>query len=97
MRYVRDYPYLCWEQRLTKALMAANYVKLRGYLSADLEWPEAKSLPQTFLDDASSFQAPNAAWRSGLRTMRAVSPYLSAATALAFSRLRAAATACRKM
>jgi uncharacterized protein YfaS (alpha-2-macroglobulin family) len=36
-RYVRDYPYLCWEQRLTKALMAANYRKLRSYLAADLD------------------------------------------------------------
>ena len=90
MRYVRDYPYLCWEQRLTKALMAANYLKLRGYLAADLEWPEAKSLPQTFLDDASSFQAPNGGMAFWTPDDARVSPYLSAATALAFNRLRAA-------
>jgi uncharacterized protein YfaS (alpha-2-macroglobulin family) len=90
MRYVRDYPYLCWEQRLTKALMAANYLKLRGYLAADLEWPEAKSLPQTFLDDASSFQAPNGGMAFWTPEDARVSPYLSAATALAFNRLRGA-------
>jgi uncharacterized protein YfaS (alpha-2-macroglobulin family) len=90
MRYVRDYPYLCWEQRMTKALMAANYLKLRGYLAADLEWPEAKSLPQTFLDDASSFQAPNGGMAFWTPDDARVSPYLSAATALAFNRLRAA-------
>ncbi len=89
MRYVRDYPYLCWEQRLTKALMAANYLKLRGYLAADLEWPEAKSLPQTFLDDASSFQAPNGGMAFWTPEDARVSPYLSAATALAFNQLRA--------
>ena len=90
MRYVRDYPYLCWEQRLTKALMAANYLKLRGYLAADLDWPEAKSLPQTLLDDASSFQAPNGGMAFWTPDDARVSPYLSAATALAFNHLRAA-------
>jgi alpha-2-macroglobulin len=90
MRYVRDYPYLCWEQRLTKALMAANYLKLRGYLAADLEWPEAKSLPQTLLDDALSFQAPNGGMGFWTPDNARVSPYLSAATALAFNHLRAA-------
>ena len=90
MRYVRDYPYLCWEQRLTKALMAANYLTLRGYLAADLEWPEAKTLPQTFLDDASSFQAPNGGMAFWTPEDARVSPYLSAATAVAFNRLRAA-------
>jgi uncharacterized protein YfaS (alpha-2-macroglobulin family) len=89
-RYVRDYPYLCWEQRLTKALMAANYVKLRSYLAADLDWPEAKSLPQALLDEASSFQAPNGGMGFWTTDDARVSPYLSAATALAFNRLRAA-------
>ncbi|MGO9932513.1 MAG: alpha-2-macroglobulin family protein [Steroidobacteraceae bacterium] len=90
VRYVRDYPYLCWEQRLTKALMAANYLKLRGYLAADLEWPEAKALPQTLLDDAASFQAPNGGMGFWTPDNARVSPYLSAATALAFNHLRAA-------
>jgi uncharacterized protein YfaS (alpha-2-macroglobulin family) len=90
MRYVRDYPYLCWEQRLTKALMAANYLKLRGYLAADLTWPEAQTLPQTLLDDAASFQAPNGGMGFWTADDVRVSPYLSAATALAFNQLRAA-------
>jgi uncharacterized protein YfaS (alpha-2-macroglobulin family) len=90
MRYVRDYPYLCWEQRLTKALMAANYLQLRGYLAADLQWPEAKTLPQTLLDDAASFQAPNGGMAFWTPDDARVSPYLSAATALAFNHLRAA-------
>jgi alpha-2-macroglobulin len=89
-RYVRDYPYLCWEQRLTKALMAASYGQLREYLSADLEWPAAKSLPQTMLDDAANFQAPNGGMAFWAPDDARVSPYLSAATALAFNRLRAA-------
>ena len=90
MRYIRDYPYLCWEQRLTKALMAAHYLKLRGYLAGDLDWPEAKTLSQAMLDDASSFQAPNGGMAFWTPDDARVSPYLSAATALAFNRLRAA-------
>ena len=90
MSYVRDYPYLCWEQRLTKALMAASFTQLRGYLAADLDWPEAKSLPQTMLNDAATFQAPNGGMGFWTSDESRVSPYLSAATALAFNRLSAA-------
>lgn len=90
LRYVRDYPYLCWEQRLTKALLASNYLKLRDYLAADLKWPEANALPQGMLDEASSFQAPNGGMAFWVGEDARVSPYLSAATALAFNRLTAA-------
>ena len=89
-RYVRDYPYLCWEQRLTKALMAANFIALRPYLAADLDWPQAATLPQTLLDDAASFQAPNGGMGFWIGADDYASPYLSAATALAFNRLRGA-------
>jgi len=89
-RYVKDYPYLCWEQRLTKALLAANSVRLHEYLGADLHWPEAGTLPQAMLDDAASFQAPNGGMGFWTPQDDRVSPYLSAATALAFNRLRAA-------
>jgi len=88
MRYVRDYPYLCWEQRLTKALMAANYTQLQAYLGSDISWPEARTLPQTFLNDASMFQAPNGGMDFWTSDDSRVSPYLSAATALGFNRLR---------
>jgi alpha-2-macroglobulin len=89
-RYVRDYPYLCWEQRLTKALLAASYLQLRGYLAPDLNWAEAERLPQAMLDAAASFQAPNGGMDFWTPQDERVSPYLSAATALAFNRLRAA-------
>src|SRR3970282_2225782 len=45
-RYLRDYPYYCWEQRLTKGVMASHYTRLRDYLPPDLEWPGAALLPQ---------------------------------------------------
>ncbi len=58
-RYVQEYPFDCWEQRLTQALLAAEFVNLRGYLPADLKWPDAATRPQPVLDDAASFQAPS--------------------------------------
>ena len=89
-RYIRDYPYLCWEQRLSKALMAANYLALRGRLDGDLEWPAAGTLPQQLLDDAAGFQAPSGGMGFWSPDDARVSPYLSAATALTFNHLRAA-------
>jgi alpha-2-macroglobulin len=87
LKYVRDYEYDCWEQRLTRALMASDYLQLRDYFSADMKWPEAQTLPQSVLDDAASYQAPEGGMGFWLAQDERVSPYLSAATALAFNRL----------
>jgi uncharacterized protein YfaS (alpha-2-macroglobulin family) len=86
-RYVREYPYDCWEQRLTRAVMASDYLQLRGYLSADVKWPEAEALPQSVIDDAASYQAPSGGMSFWVGEDERVSPYLSAATALGFNRL----------
>jgi alpha-2-macroglobulin len=89
-RYMRDYPYACWEQVLSKGVMAAHYGSLRAHVPAGFEWTDSDALPQQTLDRAASFQAPN----GGMAYYRAqdeyVSPYLSAYTALAFNWLRAA-------
>jgi uncharacterized protein YfaS (alpha-2-macroglobulin family) len=89
-RYIKEYPYECWEQRLTRALLATDFRRLHGYLPPDLAWPEADSLPQAVLDDAAAFQAPNGGMVFWVPNNDRVSPYLSAATALAFNHLRAA-------
>jgi uncharacterized protein YfaS (alpha-2-macroglobulin family) len=89
-RYIKEYPYECWEQRLTRALFAADFRRLHGYLPPDLAWPEADSLPQAVLDDAAAFQAPNGGMAFWVPNNDRVSPYLSAATALAFNHLRTA-------
>jgi len=31
-KYVKDYPYFCWEQRLSKAVVATSYLELNEYL-----------------------------------------------------------------
>lgn len=87
-RYVRDYPYACWEQRLTQGVMASHFTNLRDYLPADFEWPEAGGLPEQVLAQAASFQAPSGGMTYYVPQDQYVSPYLSAYTALAFAWLR---------
>jgi uncharacterized protein YfaS (alpha-2-macroglobulin family) len=87
-RYLRDYPYACWEQRLTKGVMASHFTQLRDYLPPDLEWPEAAGLPERTLAEAAGFQAPSGGMTYYAPLDAYVSPYLSAYTALAFAWLR---------
>jgi uncharacterized protein YfaS (alpha-2-macroglobulin family) len=84
-RYLRDYPYACWEQQLTRGVMAAHFVRLREYLAPDLEWPEAAALPEQALAQAAAFQAPNGGMAYFVPRDEYASPYLSAYTALAFA------------
>ncbi len=86
--YMRGYPYACWEQKLTKAVMASHYRNLNQYLDDKLEWPDSKDLPQDTLDIAINSQAPNGGMTYFKAENEYVSPYLSAYTALAFSWLR---------
>jgi hypothetical protein len=82
--YLRDYPYQCWEQRISRAVMAAHALKLKPYLGEDFEWPGADTLPQQVLDEAASFQAPAGGMAFWLPQDAHQSPYLSAYTALTF-------------
>lgn len=86
--YMQYYPYLCWEQRLTKAVMAANFKRLHAYLGKDVSWPGSEGLPQEALDEAAQFQAPDGGMAYWTADDRYVDPYLSAYTALAFNWLR---------
>lgn len=86
--YLRDYPYTCWEQKLTKGTMAAHYQNLKPWLSDELNWEGSDALPQKILNQAAAFQAPNGGMTYFRPEDRYVSPYLSAYTALAFNWLR---------
>ncbi|HYD18015.1 MAG TPA: alpha-2-macroglobulin family protein [Patescibacteria group bacterium] len=87
-RYMRDYPYICWEQILTKGVMASHYLNLKSYMPDSFVWPGAEKLAQAALDVASSFQAPNGGMSYFVARDDYVDPYLSAYTALAFNWLR---------
>jgi len=88
IRYVRDYPYLCWEQRLTKAILANSYVELKEYLDVDTKWPEPEEDVVRVLSAATNFQAPNGGMVYWVPSNAHVSPYLSAYTAIGFNWLR---------
>lgn len=89
-RYMRDYDYVCWEQVLTKGVMASHFNRLRAYLDPTLEWPDSLELPAQTLKRAANYQAPNGGMTYYVPVDRNASPYLSAYTALAFNWLRRA-------
>ena len=87
--YIRDYPYDCWEQKLTKGVMASHFQNLNKYMSDEFNWEGSKELPQSMLDLASSYQSSNGGMVYYIPEDRYADPYLSAYTALAFSWLKA--------
>lgn len=84
--YMRDYPYACWEQKLSKGVMAAQYHNLSAYLPHI--WQDSQPLPAETLKLAAEYQAPNGGMSFWIAQDAYVSPYLSAYTALAFNWLR---------
>lgn len=89
-RYMRDYPYTCWEQAMTRGVMASHFNQLKAYLPETLVWEGSETLPQDMLDRASDYQAPNGGMTYFVPKDEYVDPYLSAYTALAFRWLAAA-------
>ncbi|TAE34570.1 MAG: hypothetical protein EAY65_01850 [Alphaproteobacteria bacterium] len=89
-RDMRDYPYSCWEQTISKALAASSYHQLRNYVGQSVQWEGAHALAQTLVDRAASYQAPNGGMAFWVGENAYVDPYLSAYTAHAFMRLRRA-------
>lgn len=87
--YMKDYPYECWEQRLSKAVMAAQYEVLKEYLPTTFTWPESTNLVQRTLAAMPAFQAPNGGMSFYTPRDEYSNRYLSAYTALALSWLRA--------
>jgi hypothetical protein len=86
--YIREYPYMCWEQRLTKAIVANSYVELREYLDPKTTWPRPGEDVERALGVAANFQAPNGGMVYWIPANSYVSPYLSAYTAIGFNWLR---------
>ncbi len=87
-RYMRDYPYACWEQKLSKALLAAQFNLLKAHMEDSVEWDASVGLPAQTLKQAANHQAPNGGMTYWIASDLYVSPYLSAYTALGFAWLR---------
>ena len=88
-RFMRDYDHSCWEQILSRGVMASHFTVLEPRLASDLTWPGSDTLPAELLQRAANYQAPNGGMSFFIARDSHVSPYLSAYTALAFSWLRA--------
>jgi hypothetical protein len=86
--YMRDYPYMCWEQKLTKGTMASHYNNLQDYIADDLIWKDSYTLPGKTINLAKEYQTPNGGMAYFVATDERASPYLTAYTALAFNWLR---------
>ena len=84
-RYIRNYSYICWEQILTKGVMASHFQNLKHYMSDEFTWEGSEHLPQNTLNRAASYQAPNGGMTYYIPENQYVSPYLSAYTAIAFN------------
>ena len=80
---VRDYPYQCWEQKLSSAIVAAQYSRLKERMN--VEWEDASQYIEDVLQSASDYQSSR--W-GGFGYWNGESShsdlYLSGYTALAF-------------
>ncbi|OQW99024.1 MAG: hypothetical protein BWK74_03170, partial [Desulfobacteraceae bacterium A6] len=86
-RFMKEYPYECWEQKLARAVMAANFQSLKNYLAADFVWDQANSTIADVFNTAKDFQAPNGGMAYFKPENERVDPYLSSFTALCFAML----------
>ena len=87
-KYIRDYPYSCWEQKLTRAVMASHFNNLKQYMSPDFKWKDSDVFSDEMLKLAPNYQAPGGGMTYYVPEDRFVSPYLSAYTAMAFNWLK---------
>lgn len=85
---IREYPYTCWEQQLSRAVMAASLERLPPGIRSGISWKKHRELPGRVLSQAADFQAPNGGMVFFKPENHRVSPYLSAYTALAFQWLK---------
>ncbi len=87
---LRDDPLRTWETRLSRSVLASDYLHLTQYLGDSAKWPGARGVIAGSLRSAADFQAPDGGMTFWIPRKRFVSPYLSVYTALAFNWLSAA-------
>ena len=87
--YIRDYPFTCWEQRITRAVMASAAKTLQPYLGKTFSWPGMEKVPGEILATAVENQAPNGGMTYYTPKDEYADPYLSAYTAFCFNWMRA--------
>ncbi len=86
--FMKVYPFECWEQKISRAVMAGAAAGLAPYFSNSFSWQNAPGEADKILATASEFQAPNGGMAFYQPRDDYVSPFLSAFTAKAFNWLR---------
>ena len=86
--FMKVYPYECWEQKISRAVMAGVAESLAPYFSNSFSWKKGGAEARSVLASAAEFQAPNGGMAFYEPRDDYVSPYLSAYTAKAFNWLR---------
>ncbi|MDN5874748.1 MAG: hypothetical protein L0H29_10255, partial [Sinobacteraceae bacterium] len=82
---LRDERLRTWEMRLSRAVLASDYLKLKPVLGDAVKWPNADKAVNTALKNAINFQAPNGGMAFWIPRDLFVSPFLSVYTALSFN------------
>ena len=86
--FMKVYSFECWEQKISRAVMAGAAAGLAPYFSNAFSWQNAPGEADKILATASEFQAPNGGMAFYEPRDDYVSPFLSAFTAKAFNWLR---------
>ncbi|HET7301456.1 MAG TPA: hypothetical protein VFJ01_12490, partial [Oleiagrimonas sp.] len=83
-------PLHSWEVRLSRSVLASDYLRLKPMLGDAMQWPQAAKLIKANLVLADKYQAANGGMGFWGTDPRGVSSWLSVYTALAFDWLREA-------
>jgi alpha-2-macroglobulin len=86
--FMKVYSFECWEQKISRAVVAGAAAGLAPYFSNSFSWQNAPGEADKILATASEFQAPNGGMAFYQPRDEYVSPFLSAFTAKAFNWLR---------
>ena len=84
---MRDYPWLCTEQRMSRAIFAAHVAAMGSRIASSSLWDSPEQEAAMLLRSMESSQAPNGGIVYWLPVDWRVDPYLSAYVALGLSRL----------
>lgn len=83
--YMREYPYPCFEQKLSRALTALFYDRLKPYLDPAFIWADAQSVIKSVISEARNYQALNGGFAYYVNQDQYSNYYLSAFAAYAFN------------
>jgi uncharacterized protein YfaS (alpha-2-macroglobulin family) len=81
---MRDDPLRFWEARLSRGILASDYLRLKPVLGDAVDWPDAGDVVDQTLKAAANFQASDGGMAFWIPRDKFVSKYLSVYTALVF-------------